>query len=110
MMGTPFGVQDERFEELGSSLDIEKRKKCCLSSLKVERKQLGGYPSFEFPGLANLLKSFRSGMVKAVYGRQLSGGSIRILAEEPGVYKFVFDNTHSRLRSKTVRYCIEVEK
>ncbi|KIH57887.1 CRAL/TRIO domain protein [Ancylostoma duodenale] len=32
-----------------------------------------------------------------------------ILAEEPGVYKFVFDNTHSRLRSKTVRYCIEVK-
>ncbi|CAJ0607306.1 unnamed protein product [Cylicocyclus nassatus] len=33
-----------------------------------------------------------------------------ILAEEPGVYKFVFDNTHSRMRSKTVRYCIEVKQ
>ncbi|VDO26405.1 unnamed protein product [Haemonchus placei] len=31
-----------------------------------------------------------------------------ILAEEPGVYKFVFDNTHSKLRSKTVKYCITV--
>ncbi|VDM58342.1 unnamed protein product [Angiostrongylus costaricensis] len=31
------------------------------------------------------------------------------LAEEPGVYKFVFDNTHSSLRSKTVQYCIEVK-
>ncbi|KJH43716.1 CRAL/TRIO domain protein [Dictyocaulus viviparus] len=32
-----------------------------------------------------------------------------ILADEPGVYKFVFDNTHSKLRSKTVKYCIEVK-
>ncbi|PIO76523.1 CRAL/TRIO domain protein [Teladorsagia circumcincta] len=32
-----------------------------------------------------------------------------ILAEEPGVYKFVFDNTHSKLRSKTVKYYIDVK-
>ncbi|CAD6192234.1 unnamed protein product [Caenorhabditis auriculariae] len=30
-----------------------------------------------------------------------------VLAEEPGVYKFVFDNTHSKLRSKTIKYFIE---
>ncbi|CAB3404974.1 unnamed protein product [Caenorhabditis bovis] len=33
-----------------------------------------------------------------------------VFAEEPGVYKFVFDNTHSTLRSKTVRYFIEVRQ
>ncbi|KAJ1370034.1 hypothetical protein KIN20_031665 [Parelaphostrongylus tenuis] len=32
-----------------------------------------------------------------------------VFAEEPGVYKFVFDNTYSNLRSKTVQYCIEVK-
>lgn len=31
-----------------------------------------------------------------------------VCAAEPGVYKFVFDNTHSKLRSKTVKYFIEV--
>uniref|UniRef100_A0A8R1IQ22 GOLD domain-containing protein n=1 Tax=Caenorhabditis japonica TaxID=281687 RepID=A0A8R1IQ22_CAEJA len=31
-----------------------------------------------------------------------------VAAEEPGVYKFVFDNTHSKLRSKAVKYFIEV--
>ncbi|VDL74807.1 unnamed protein product [Nippostrongylus brasiliensis] len=33
-----------------------------------------------------------------------------VLAEKPGVYKFVFDNTHSKLRSKVLRYCIEVKQ
>ena len=31
-----------------------------------------------------------------------------VSAEEPGVYKFVFDTTHSTFRSKTVKYFIEV--
>ncbi|CAI4232542.1 unnamed protein product [Auanema sp. JU1783] len=30
-----------------------------------------------------------------------------VCAEEPGIYKFVFDNTHSTLRSKTIRYSIK---
>ncbi|PAV59460.1 hypothetical protein WR25_13563 [Diploscapter pachys] len=31
-------------------------------------------------------------------------------AEEPGVYKFVFDNSQSRLRAKNVRYFIKVRR
>lgn len=33
---------------------------------------------------------------------------LQIIAEEPGVYKFLFDNQHGKVWSKTVRYRIQV--